>query len=149
MCAENVWTNYVFSMEKMTESKAINDFQLVVDYTFEDIAAGEERVFFVDNLVATMTPEPIDAETGVQEVNNDMFHMFIFNNNKLGFELKANANCTVNVYNVTGQCVASMNQDFISGFNSVNLPVEQNGVYVVALRNNADNAQQVIKMIVR
>ena len=149
MCAENVWTNYVFSMEKMTESKAINDFQLVVDYTFEDIAAGEERVLFLVVAVALKKQEPIDAETGVQEVNNDMFHMFIFNNNKLGFELKANANCTVNVYNVTGQCVASMNQDFISGFNSVNLPVEQNGVYVVALRNNADNAQQVIKMIVR
>lgn len=146
ICEPDVWTNYVYSMEQLTESKAINDFQIVVDYTFEDIAAGEERVYYVDNLVATMTPAPIDIGSGIRNTASDAFNMFVYNENKLGFVLPETANCMISIYNLAGQCVTSINGRYVAGFNSVELPLQKVGVYAVALRNGTE--QQVIKMIV-
>ena len=141
----NQWVNYVYKFTKgMTN---VSQVEILPDNTFENTKRTQEtRHFYVDNLLFSMTPDPVlisGLPAGLPESNYSMF----VHANELYFELPDAQPVTIRVYDVAGRNVATMAEklNLIEGMNSMKLPGLHAGIYIVELRTAA--GAQSLKLI--
>lgn len=138
----NQWVNYVYKFTKgMTN---VSQIEILPDNTFENTKRTQEpRHYYVDNLVFSMTADPVVISGLPAGIEKSQYSMFV-HGGQLYFELPVAQPVSIRIYDIAGRTVASMAQqlNMMEGMNSMTLPVMNAGIYIVELRT-ATGAQSL------
>ena len=132
----NVWKTYVYRFTKGLTN--VSQIELLPDNTYENTKrTNETRNFYVDNMMFSMTADPIIFSALPKTKETTVSKMFV-TRDQLFFSLKQNEKVNVNIYDVAGRKVANLlsGQNIETGMFSVTLPELCNGVYIVELQTN-------------
>ncbi len=135
----NEWRTYAFKFPKgLTQ---VNQIEFCPDNAFDNTKRTQEtRNYYVDNIIFSMTPDPIIFSAIPQTKETPVSKMFI-TRDQLFFSLKTSENVNVRMFDVSGRLIANLlnNQPVDAGMYSVAVPTLQSGVYIVELQTKSGN----------
>lgn len=132
----NVWTTYVYKFTKGLTN--VSQIEILPDNTYENTKRTQEtRHFYVDNMVFSMTADPVVVSSQPKVTRNNQHKMFV-HENSLYFELANTRNISLKVFDISGRMLHDMsNKTYNMGLNSIELPTTKGGVYIVELITEA------------
>jgi hypothetical protein len=129
----NEWRTYVYKFTKGLTN--VSQIEILPDNTFENTKATQEtRHFYVDNLLFSMSAEPV-VLSALPKVPKTNQHKIFVLEDKVYFELQGNKLVSLKLFDVSGRMIADFSgKNFTNGLNSITIPQINNGVYIVELR---------------
>jgi len=141
----NKWSTYAFKFAKgLTQ---ISQVEIVPDNTFDNTKRTlETRTFYVDNILFSMTPDPITISAIPSTKETGITKMFV-TRDQLFFSLKTAEKVQAVIYDIAGKQVAKIlnNQLVDAGMFTVALPELNEGIYIIELQTKAE--RQTLKII--
>lgn len=135
----NTWMTFVYKFPKGLTN--VSQIELIPDNTYENTKRTQEtRNFYVDNMLFSMTADPIIFTALPRTKETTVAKMFV-TRDQLYFSMKQNEKVNVNIYNVSGQRVANLlsGQRVDTGMFSVALPQLNSGIYIIELQTSRGN----------
>jgi hypothetical protein len=135
----NEWRTYAFKFPKGLAQ--INQVELCPDNAFDNTKRAQEtRNFYVDNIIFSMTPDPIIFSAIPQTKETIVSKMFV-TRDQLFFSLKNSEKVNARMYDISGKLVANLlnNQTVEAGMYSVVMPALNTGIYIIELQTNSGN----------
>lgn len=135
----NAWMTFVYKFPKGLTN--INQIEILPDNTFENTKrTNETRNFYVDNMMFSMTADPVIFSALPKTKETTVSKMFV-TRDQLYFSMKQNEKVNVTIFDVSGRRVANLlsGQNVDTGMFSVALPQLKTGVYIVELQTNSGN----------
>jgi hypothetical protein len=133
----NTWMTFVYKFPKGLTN--VNQIELVPDNTFENTKRTQEtRNFYVDNMMFSMTADPVIFSALPKTKETSVSKMFV-TREQLFFSLKQNEKVNVNIYDISGRKLANLlsSQYIETGMFSVALPQLNSGIYIVELQTTS------------
>jgi hypothetical protein len=133
----NTWMTFVYKFPKGLTN--VNQIELIPDNTYENTKVSlETRNFYVDNMMFSMTADPIIFSALPKTKETSVSKMFV-TRDQLYFSLKQNEKVNVNIYDISGRVLANLlsGQNVQTGMFSVAMPQLNTGIYIVELQTNS------------
>ncbi|MDX9747602.1 MAG: T9SS type A sorting domain-containing protein [Paludibacter sp.] len=141
----NQWVNFVYKFTKgMTN---VSQIEILPDNTFENTKRTQEiRNYYVDNLIFSMTADPVVISSLPSNLVRKEYNMFVHGNEVI-FDLPSAQPVSLRLFDISGRSVAVLadKATMFEGINSMQLPELNSGVYIVELRTASGT--QSLKLI--
>ena len=130
----NEWRTYVYRFTKGLTN--VSQIEILPDNAFDNTKLTQvTRHYYVDNLLFSMSAEPVMLSSVPKTMQSNQFKMFV-HDQKVYFELQNSNNVSLKMYDVSGRLISDLSgKAFVNGLNSVSLPATNNGIYILELRN--------------
>ena len=126
----NTWMTFVYKFPKGLTN--VNQIELIPDNTYENTKVSlETRNFYVDNMMFSMTADPIIFSALPKTKETSVSKMFV-TRDQLYFSLKQNEKVNVNIYDISGRVLANLlsGQNVKTGMFSVAMTQLNTGIYI-------------------
>jgi hypothetical protein len=133
----NTWMTFVYKFPKGLTN--VNQIEICPDNTYENTKRTmETRTFYVDNMMFSMTADPVIFSALPKTKETSVSKMFV-TRDQLYFSLKQNEKVSANIYDISGKKIANLlsSQSVGTGMFSVALPQLLSGIYIVELQTNS------------